>query len=116
MLLLFLLIFSIFFLFKECFTMQTCQVSKCRRESPDFGRFLQVSRFVLCFYRYCLPSLLKQSLVWFPNVYSFVVSYFSHYRKYSRGIVESENMELNITISDSGIISILQSFQFTQKG
>ena len=51
----------------------------------------------------------------FANLFYFDVLNHLHYRKCLKDIAESENIELNITVSDSGIIFILYSLQLIQK-
>ena len=70
--------------------------------------------------QYCLLPLLKQFLIrklFHPlsKSYSFDVLNYSHYWKNPKNIVESENIKFNFTLSDSGIIFILYSLQFTEQ-
>ena len=92
-LLFFLLVFFNFFDFSKNFsTILPCQVSQCGQESSNFKRFLQVSRFVKFFSRYCL---LLTTFHLISKVRSFDVLNYSHKWKYPKNIVESENNELS---------------------
>ena len=76
--------------------------------SIDFSRFIAMSPFSP---QYCLPPLLQKSLIQrlfhsLSKVCSFDVTNYSHYWKYPQNIVESENIELNITVSYSGYVFI----------
>ena len=76
--------------------------------SIDFSKFIAMSPFSP---QYCLPPLLQKYLIQrlfhsLSKVCSFDVTNYSHYWKYPQNIVESENSELNITVSYSGYFFI----------
>ena len=80
--------------------------------ATGFDRFLQVSQKVTCFFWYYLPPPSKQYFIWklfhpLSKAHSFDILNYSYLKKSNNTFVESENIELNITATDSRIFCTL---------
>ena len=84
---------------------RTCKISRFRRESLGFDRFFMVFGFaflfstgvVCCLSAVFISGISESVFVWFIKLFE----------KCRKNIVESKNIELNMTVPDSETIFIL---------
>ena len=88
--------------------------------ATGFDRFLQVSQKVTCFFWYYLPPPSKQYFIWklfhpLSKAHSFDILNYSYLKKSNNTFAESENIELNITATDSRIILYFSRYDLFNK-